>query len=369
MLAKPRYPLSAARLAALFASLLCLVTLSGCTPFNYLAQAGFGQLNLSLDARSLEDVIGDEHTPARIRTLLSQVGSIKQFGERHGLTPTANYTRYVDLDRPAAVWVVSASEPLRFHMKSWQFPIVGSVPYLGWFEREDAGGFADDLRGEGWDVDLRGAVAYSTLGWFDDPVLSSMIPPGDEALGELANTVLHESVHATLYIPNQSLLNESIASFIGDGLTDLYLDQIKGPSSTEKTAYTLSQEEGKRRLVAMHEAYKRLEALYATARPRHVKLKEKDEILAALEIEIGAQRRLNNATLAQFKTYDWNDAELKILLVACGGSWPRLLGALKRLGPQSFSEPQQRDLAKVILPLAHAGCAGPSHTKALPPKL
>jgi predicted aminopeptidase len=351
------------------ASLLCLAAPAGCTPFNYLAQAGFGQLNLSLDARSIEDAARDPHTPARIRALLSEVGHIKQFGERHGLTPTANYTQYVGLDRPFVVWVVSAAEPLRFEMKSWRFPIVGSVPYLGWFERDDAVEFADDLGREGWDVDLRGAAAYSTLGWFNDPVLSSMILDGDEALGELANTVLHESVHATLYIPNQSLLNENIATFIGDGLTELYLDQAKGPQSAEKIAYMAGEAEGERRVAAMHDTYKRLDTLYRSSRPVEAKLKEKGEILSALREKLGFRRPLNNATLAQFKTYHSSGAELQTLFAACQKSWVRLLGALKRLGPQSFSEAQQRDLAKVILPLAHAGCADSPRApaSALPP--
>src|SRR5205814_2292022 len=100
---------------------------------------------------------------------------------------------------PVAVWVVSACEPLRFHSKEWGFLFVGSFPYLGWFDLENARRFRDELRAEGWDADLRGAAAYSTLGYFRDAVLSSMIPEGDEALGELVNVVLHESVHATLY--------------------------------------------------------------------------------------------------------------------------------------------------------------------------
>src|SRR4029078_3952588 len=134
-------------------------------------------------------------------------------------------------DRPAAVWVVSACEQLRFRSKEWHFPIVGSFPYLGWFDLEQAKAFADELRAESWDVDVRGAHAYSTLGWFRDAVLSTMIPEGKEALGELVNVVLHESVHATVYIEGQAFFNESIASFIADRLTDHYLIQTRGNKS------------------------------------------------------------------------------------------------------------------------------------------
>ena len=85
---------------------------------------------------------------------------------------------YGDVDRSAVVWVVSASDPLSFQPRTWTFPVVGSVPYLGWFNRDDARAFADELKGQGYDVDLRGADAYSTLGWFEDPILSTMVGEG-----------------------------------------------------------------------------------------------------------------------------------------------------------------------------------------------
>src|SRR5206468_11910645 len=132
---------------------------------------------------------------------------------------------------------VSACEKLRFQSKVWNFPFVGSFPYLGWFDLEDGRSFARELKAEDngkWDVDLRGAAAYSTLGWFRDPVVSSMIPEGKEALGELVDVVLHESTHATYYISGQAFFNESIASFVADKLTPFYLDAKLGKGSEEK---------------------------------------------------------------------------------------------------------------------------------------
>src|SRR6185312_14274837 len=111
----------------------------------------------------------------------------------------------------------------RFRSKTWWFPIVGRVPYLGWFDRDDAHDFADELHREGWDSDVGAADAYSTLGWFDDPVLSTMIAGGDEAVGELVNVILHESVHATLYVDGQTRFNESLAEFVAGKLTTVYL--------------------------------------------------------------------------------------------------------------------------------------------------
>lgn len=346
------------RIGLAVALLLASVAALGCTPVTYVIQAGCGQVDISLGARPIEDVLADRGTPPRIAALLAQVASIKRFGERHGLTATKNYNEYVNLGRSAAVWVVTASEPLRFQMKTWSFPIAGRVPYLGFFSRAAAVSFAEDLAGDGWDVDVRGASAYSTLGWFDDPVLSTMIPEGPEALGELANTVLHESAHATIYFADQSPMNEGIASFVGDALALLYLDERLGPSSPEREAYVQGEREGEARREVMHRVYLRLERLYASAASDEEKLAEKRRVLDALRVEISGRRPITNATLGQFKTYHPTDGAFDALLRSCGGSYPRFLSALKRLKPSSFLSSGERDIERVLEPLLRAGCGG-----------
>lgn len=350
-----RHPRILGWLVALLA-LAALPALTGCATAGYLVQAGFGQLDLLEARRDIDDVVRDRRTPPRLRALLGRVDAIKRFGEGQGLTPTSNYSTYADLGRPVAVWVVTAAEPLRFHNRTWSFPIVGSVPYLGFFDRDDARGLARDLRAAGWDVDLRGASAYSTLGWFADPVLSTMIGDGDEALGELADVVLHESFHATHYVKGQSLFDESAADFVGDHLAEAYLDAATGPESPEKKAFLAAQEEHAARGRRMRAAYVKLEALYAQAISRAEKLAEKARILQALAREVHARRPITNATLGQFDTYDAGRAELAALLAACGGSFPRFVGALRGIGPASFREPHQRDLGAVLAPLTRAQC-------------
>jgi predicted aminopeptidase len=331
--------------------------LTGCTTGQYLAQAGCGQIDLMLRARDLDAVVNDPAVPARTRELLRQVPEIKKFGERHSLRPTGNYHRYVELDRPAVVWVVTASAPLRFHAKTWWFPIVGRVPYLGWFERDAAHAFADELRGEGWDADVGASEAYSTLGWFDDPVLSTMLSDGDEAVGELANVVLHESVHATLYVDGQTRFNESLAEFSAGKLTVTYLDERYGRGSAEEASYLDAERRGEERRAQMHRAYEELAQLYASHRPDAEKLAEKKRILTQLRLETHFRRPINNATLAAFKNYNTGGNELDALLDACGGSWERFfrtLRALERKG--AFAEPNQAELSPVITPLVKAGC-------------
>jgi predicted aminopeptidase len=339
------------------ASLLVLLpALLGCTTLRYLVQAGAGQLDLRLRARDIDDVLNDRATEPRVRRLLSQVASMKQFGERNGLTPTANYTQYTDLRRPYVVSVVNACEPLRFVDKTWNFPVVGSVPYLGWFHEEDAEGFAEGLRKEGWDVDVRGADAYSTLGWFKDPVLSTMLSDSREALGELANVILHESLHATIYFEGQTDINESLASFVADRLAVAYLDETLGPASPERAAYVAAAASSELRVRRLLLARQALSALYASARPAREKLLEKGRLLEAVQKELGLTRPLNNATLSQLKVYNSGVRELSALLSACGGSFPRFIQALRTLRSDAFAEERKQDFGAVILPLLRAGC-------------
>jgi predicted aminopeptidase len=342
-----------ARAAFVLSGLALVSLLSGCTELRYVAQAGAGQLSMTFGAQTIDDVVGDVSTPLRTRALLREVASIKRFGELQGLTATDNYTRYVDLDRPAAVWVVSACEPLRFRSKTWSFPIVGTVPYLGWFELADARAFAAPLRAAGWDVDVRPAGAYSTLGWLEDPVLSTMIPEGDEALGELANVVLHESLHATLYLKGQTRLNESLANFVGDELAKEYLDARLGATSSEKRAYLAVQERSERRARVLYAAYARLNRLYTSALPEKEKREKKRALLAELTARLGAKRPINNATLVQFRVYNSGASDLRELFGVCGGSWPRFIGALRTLDASAFTSPQDD---AVVRPLIRAGC-------------
>jgi predicted aminopeptidase len=349
---------SISRQFAFGSALLALAAATqGCGTAQYLYQAGKGQFAMANRARPLDDVIHDETTPPRIREVLSEIPRIKKWGEQQGLRATPNYREYVKLDRPAATWVVSASEPLRFVSKEWSFPLIGSFPYLGWFDLGDAKKYAVTLRTKGWDVDVRGARAYSTLGWFRDPVLSSMIPPGEEALGELVNVVLHESTHATVYIGGQSSFNESLANFVAGKMTPQYLEGTRGPDSAAEKAYLDSEKEGEAIERRFHDAYGRLDAIYTSSKPDDVKLKEKHELLAGLTHDLGFKREINNATLIQYRTYNTGTDVFERVYVACGKDWKRFLGAMGKLTARSFQESQQTHLEPVLEPIVRSGCS------------
>lgn len=367
--------------------LVLSLSASGCSTAKYLFQATEGQLALINQAKPIPEVVKDPRTPPRVKDLLGEIAPIKKFGESQGLKPTTNYTEYVKLDRPAAVWVVSACEPLEFKSRVWHFPIVGSFPYLGWFDLNQAKDFAKDLRADGLDVDVRGAAAYSTLGWFRDAILSTMLGEGDQALGELANVVIHESVHATVYISGQAYFNESLASFVADRLSEVYLDSRpqavpatkeeldvhaaafklsafdEHPAapgaqmiSRERLAYLQGMADGEVRRKKLHEAYEQLKALYASRKTPETKLEEKKVILDRLKADLGIKRDINNATLIQYATYNTGSPEFEALWKACGSDSRRFMSAMGTLKGSSFQLPQQEDLGPVLSPLTQAGC-------------
>lgn len=336
------------------------LALPGCFELRYLSQAAHGQREISVYARPIEDVRTDPDVPDATKALLAHVRQVKNFGELSGLRPTDNYQSYADLQRRAAVWVVSAAEPLSFRTKTWSFPIVGEVPYLGWFSKADAVAHAKELDAAGWDVSIRPASAYSTLGWFRDPVLSTMLSRGTGSVGDLAETILHESVHATFYVPGQTPLNESVASFVGEVLAERYLDHAFGPRSKERLAYGASRREGERRAALLVAAHDDLAAIYESAAPPAEKLAKKTERLLALQKALGDRVLLNNAALAQWSAYNQGRPELGELLRGCGGDTKRLLALLEGLRGRPLGNDNREDLGVLLALAGH--CIGPAGT-------
>lgn len=334
-------------------SALFLLALGGCSQVSYLSQAARGQLSLLANARPLPRVLRDPKTDVKVARLLRQVPDLKRFGESRGLTATENYERYTDLHREAAVWVVQACQPLAFETKRWHFPIVGSVPYLGFFDKTRAQKFAATLKEhEDLDIDVRGASAYSTLGWFKDPLLSTMLEDGPEGIGAMANVILHESVHATFYLPGQSAFDESVASFVADRLTVEYLARKTGPRSPESTAWSELNERHEARVARLHRAYEELDALYKSPASVDDKRERKAAALAQLQTDLGTKRSFNNATLAGYRTYDTGSASFEALLSACRGDWRCFLREVATLTENDFASAQMEDFSGVVSELA-----------------
>jgi len=195
--------------AASIALLVATVSLNGGC---YLLQSAEGHFALMSKRRPIPEVIANPSTPPALRSQLTAVTAIRDFASRElGLPDNGSYRSYADLGRPYVVWNVVAAPEFSVDAKEWCYPIVGCVAYRGYFVEQRARGFAARLRGEGLDVVVGGVAAYSTLGHFNDPILSSMVGWDDV---ELAAIIFHELTHQLLYVPNDSSFNEALATTV-----------------------------------------------------------------------------------------------------------------------------------------------------------
>lgn len=321
----------------------------------YVTQAAAGQEDLNRRGIEISEIVEHQYLDKKTRTLLSHVPRIKEFAEKNGLVHTKSYTRYVWLPRPAVVWVVTACDPVAFKPKTWTFPVVGSFVYTGWFDEKEAHEVAKGLASEGWDTDVRPSGAYSTIGWFEDAVLSTMYEKGDGALADLADTVIHETVHASYFVKDQSTINESVASFVGHHLAERYLIETLGENAPEVTKLRADQARGRERGQRMRVAYETLDRLYKSKATREEKLAEKVRITTELRRELRISRPVTNATLIQYKTYGSGRDELEALLGICGGSFPRLMKTLERVREPAKTAPKHTDPANLLRPIVAAG--------------
>jgi predicted aminopeptidase len=339
---------------ALVLAVAVAVGQAGCLMPRYLAQAAHGQLDLLARARPIDDVIADPDVPVPIRELLAEIPSIKQFAARAGLTITRNYNTYVDLGRHYAVYFVGAAPPLSFESATWCFPIAGCFTGLGWFDEDDAIEHRDQLIADGWDAMARPASAYSTGGWFPDPLLSTMLPDGDprtpdEATGfaDLANVFLHESVHATIFVPDQPYFNEGIAEYLGDVLTDQLLVERFGDGSAELVAYRDDLAWRQARIEREMAAYDQLKAVYESSRSDDDKLRDKAKIIDALVADLQLRRRPNNASLVELRVYLASYEGFAEVHRACG-STAAVIRAGRSVRRADFASSVQEDLTAVL---------------------
>ncbi|RYZ72059.1 MAG: hypothetical protein EOP09_03770, partial [Proteobacteria bacterium] len=222
-------------------------------------------------------------------------------------------------------------------------------PYLGYFTEKRARAYAAELKSEtGKDVDVRCVPAYSTLGWFDDPLLSSMLDPGPSGFGELADTILHESFHATLYIPNQSPFNEGAAEFVGEGLAREYLKAQESVHPGRLAAYEKGVARGLEYRAALKKLAGELDQLYQSEISDELKRSKKQALIQQFRTAQGIKREINNASLAQYLTYTRESDSFSELFKKCGSDWRRFLSSLSRIRRESFREPQQETLSPIL---------------------
>lgn len=334
-------------------TLLAAVAMSvmACTNIRYIGQAALGQAELLTRARPIEHVIADPSVDVRTRILLSEVAHIKAFGASYGLATQGKYTEYTDLPREAAVWFVGAADPLSFTAKQWCFPIAGCFAGVGWFDETDAIAHKQTLERRGLDAFYRPASAYSTGTWFPDPMLSTMLSDGEGAFAALANVILHESVHATVLVPHQPFFNESFAEYVGDVLTDAWLEARFGPRSTEQAFWALAQVGRLARTSRLLAATKQLESIYASSASPAEKLAQKAAVIDTLVADLRMTIRPNNASLIETRVYHGAGQHHAAAHRACG-SLQALLRAARTLKSQDIGPRLTSDLAAVPQRLA-----------------
>ncbi|MBI2377794.1 MAG: aminopeptidase [Deltaproteobacteria bacterium] len=315
--------------------------LSGC----HLSQAVVGGIDVLVSGTPLDVAMVEDPDPG-VRRLLYEVTRAKRFAAVMGLKPTSSYESFVGVAGPAVVWVVAGCEPSSFNPKVWSFPVVGSFSYRAWFDRQRALEDADEIAKEGYEVWVRGASAYSTLGFFSDPVLSTMLDPGEPSgLGDLANVILHESVHATVYVGGQSPFDESLASFVADVLTERYLGASYGDGSSELQAWRVAEAARESRRGAIRAAHETLTEVFTSTASDDEKRARKTEVFDRLEVLLG--RRLNNAAILQLDTYETGRGPFSELLAECRRI-PALLEWVRAIEPRHFSGAHDADIGAAL---------------------
>lgn len=304
-----------------------LGSIPGCG-VGYLATQGWYQGRLLLGRIPVEQALKRPEVTDLQRQRLALIGQVRTFGETLGMTPTQNYTT-INLEWHETIYNVTACRELAFEAFTWWFPIVGTVPYKGFFKKADAEAQAQRLQQSGWEVAVREVGGYSTLGWFKDPILPHMLQYDEP---ELANLILHELTHSTLFIPGKIDFNESFASFVADVSTLRFLEATFGPQSTLLIETQRLYQDRVLYQRFMHSLYTRLDSVYKGTSSEQEKRQLRKDVLddipkAWAELPFQSRRfqqrkapRPSNPDLMQFRRYSGEQALFARVLETQGGS-------------------------------------------------
>ncbi len=339
---------------------LVALLLCGCNPL-YVIRAAYEQSKILASREDIADVLENPNTPPELRKKLQVVTDARRFGIELGLKPKNSFTQFAEVDGSAVAWVVSAAPKDRFELYTWWFPFVGSIPYKGFFDKDDALDAAKDLSAEGYETWVRGTEAFSTLGWFDDPVLSTTLRRDPE---QIANTVLHESLHTTLWVQNRVDFNESLANFVGmQGSLDFFKHlrdqcnsaevQVPAPLSSCQTIHAAQVnacEYGYHREITISRSIetlmKELRSLYESELSLGEKLLRRSEIfdhhirpLKQEFPELQILSEINNAELLQLELYLKDLERFAARFTAMGSDWPTFLSEMHAIAQKVEEDP------------------------------
>ncbi len=338
------------RAARFITVLAALLLLSSCSTVSYYSQSVVGHSRLMLARKDVDKVIEQADDNLKAQLLLSK--ELRAFSVAElSLPKSQSYTTYVALKREYPVWTVVATPEFSLQAQQWCYPVIGCASYRGYFSKKAANIYAQKLQDKGLETDVGGASAYSTLGWFADPLLPSMMRYGDS---DFAETLFHEIAHQKLYINGDSDFNEAFASLVGEVGVRRWLTK----HSPEKLiAYENSLLVREQFFTLITETKHDLLTLYESGKSRRMILSGKQQIFSELKQRYEAliqdkwngrawfkswfDKPINNAKFASLATYRDRVPELRTLLASCSHSLPRFY--------RTLSDPQKKD-GKVVIP-------------------
>lgn len=321
-----------------------LFSCSGCSPV-YLAKAGWAELKILRGRRPFDEVINDPRTDDATRHKLLLARQARAFAiHQLGLDAGDSYTSFTQLETDTLAWVLSAAYRDRLEFKTWWFPIVGRVPYKGYASQRSAEKARSGLEAEGFDTYLRITSAFSTLGWFADPLLSSLLR-FDEV--DLVETILHELSHNHLFVPGQVLFNESFATFVGRTGAIRFFCGPEGTPQNPPTCQTARQrwDDDQAFSIFLDGFIQDLRAVYAEeGLSAEEKIRAREELFGSYQAryrDLGPDqvsplilgflgRPLNNAVLLARMLYYHRLPDFQLLLDQHGGDLQAAVAALAR---------------------------------------
>ena len=338
--------------------------LAACAGPAYYLQAASGQWKLMQAREDIHSLLDDPATGPQLAGDLENAISIREFAENTlGLPANGSYSSYVDIEGEALLWNVVATEEFSLQPRKWCFAIAGCVPYRGYFKQQKAEDFARRLEDKGMDVLVAPATAYSSLGWFKDPLLSTMIAGSDI---RLAGYLFHELAHQRLYIKGDGAFNEGSASFVEEQGIRTWLESSQ--RHADFASWQRLQRAGDDFAGLVKQVRKELSGLYRSDKTDPEKREKKAQIFQSL-LESYEQlsnerwegtryyagwfeKPLNNARLALFDTYAGSHCAFRLLWNESGADWQQfhLLAEQKsRLG----NEQRRKWLTQSCPTIAH----------------
>lgn len=329
-------------LPAVLAATLFIV--QGCANFAYYSQSINGHLNLVSAAKPVDRLLKEPSQPPAVRQQLELARDIRAFAtERLALPDNRSYRSYVDTGRDYVTWAVFAAPELSLNVKTWCFPVVGCVPYRGYFTEEAALAFAEGVRAEGLDVYVGGVPAYSTLGWFNDPLLNTMFLRGEPYL---AGVVFHELSHQRVYVRDDTQFNEAFAVAVERaGTTEWLLERAEPDVLAD---YRASQKRERDFLTLIADTRNQLQRIYTGQAGDDAKRVAKAETIDNLRARYERMKTdrwngydgydqwfaapINNAKLATVAVYNDLVPAFMRLFEICGRDYERFYRAVERLG-------------------------------------